>query len=194
MRSDRGDTTGRTPAVIARRCAEFAARSRARGLRLTPQRLAVYRALVADDSHPTAETVYARARAELQTLSQATVYRILESLERERLVRRVSTTGGVARFDATIEPHQHLVCRVCGRMVDHFAPAFASAPLVLGDVPGFVVEELDVRFVGRCTGCDDSATAPGKARTTSGGTAGRHAGSPTLRSSKTGPSRFRRRN
>jgi Fe2+ or Zn2+ uptake regulation protein len=179
--------------MLDRRCAEFEARSRARGLRLTPQRLAVYRALAADDSHPTAETVYARVRTELQTLSQATVYRILESLERERFVRRVSTTGGVARFDATLEPHQHLVCRICGRMVDHFAPGLASAPIVVDEVPGFVVEELDVRLVGRCAGCTDTGT-PRDARTISGETAARRAASPAVRSSKTDPSRIRRRN
>ena len=179
---------------LARRCADFEVRCRARGLRLTPQRLAVYRALAADDSHPTAETVYARVRVELQTLSQATVYRILESLEQERLVRRVSTTGGVARFDATVEPHQHLVCRVCGRMIDHFAPMLATAPLALDDVPGFVVEELDVRLVGRCAACRDSGSAPDETRTVSGEAADRSSASPVDRSSKTGPSRFRRRN
>jgi len=194
MRADRKKQPAPATEWLDQRCAEFEARSRARGLRLTPQRLAVYRALAADASHPSAESVYDRVRGELQTLSQATVYRILESLEREHFVRRVSTTGGVARFDATLEPHQHLVCRVCGRMVDHFAPALASAPFVVGDVPGFVVEELDVRLVGRCAECIDSTGVSERGRTISGETAAPRPASPAVRSSKTGPSRIRRRN
>jgi Fe2+ or Zn2+ uptake regulation protein len=134
-------------------------------VRLTPQRLAVYRALAGDPNHPTADAVYERVRAQVPTLSPATVYRILESFEREQLVRRVSTTRGVARFDANLEPHQHLVCRVCGRMVDHFAPVLAATTVAPDAVPGFVVEELDVRLVGRCIDCArqaDSATAGSK--------------------------------
>jgi Fur family peroxide stress response transcriptional regulator len=134
-------------------CEAFQARCRERGVRLTPQRLAIYRALAADDTHPTADVVYERVRAEVPSLSQATVYRILESLESERLVRRVSTTGGVARFDANVEPHQHLVCRVCGRMIDHLVPTQAAAAIAPDAIPGFVVEELDVRLVGRCLDC-----------------------------------------
>jgi len=179
------------PADIERRCLDFEARCRARGYRLTPQRLAVYRALAADDSHPTADVVYARVRAALPTLSQATVYRILESLERERLVRRVSTTSGVGRFDATLEPHQHLVCRVCGRMVDHFVPALETAPLRLGNVPGFVVEELDVRLVGRCAECADSDPQPVSDVRSSGTTVGSR--SRSHRTAPTGPTRIRRR-
>ena len=143
----------RGPGEVAARCAEFEAQCRSRGVRLTAQRLAVYRALAEDPGHPTADSVYARVRAHLATLSQATVYRILESLEREGLVRRVSTTDAVARFDANLSPHQHLVCRVCGRMADWFAPALAAARLPRERVPGFVVEELDIRLLGRCAGC-----------------------------------------
>lgn len=179
------------PAEVERRCLEFEARCRAHGYRLTPQRLAVYRALAADDSHPTADVVYARVRAVLPTLSQATVYRILESFERERLIRRVSTTGGVGRFDATLEPHQHLVCRVCGRMVDHFAPAFETASLRPARVAGFVVEMLDVQLVGRCADCADSDPQSVSDTRSSGAMTGARARS--RHASPTGPTRIRRR-
>ena len=77
-------------------------------------------------------------------------------MEREALVRRVSTTGGVGRFDANVTPHQHLVCRVCGTMMDYFAPAPAPPPE--GSVPGFVIEEMDIRLVGRCDRCRGAST------------------------------------
>ncbi len=148
---------------VAGWCDGFERGCRERGIRVTAQRLAVYRALAEDPSHPSADAVYARVRPRMPGLSQATVYRILESLEREGFIRRVSTTGAVARFDANRAPHQHLVCRVCGRMTDVDMPALSAAALTADALPGFVVEELDVRVVGRCTRCVAPATRPPRA-------------------------------
>src|SRR3990172_7925698 len=140
---------------VALRDADFEQRCRARGLRVTAQRLAVYTVLAEDPSHPTAESVYALVQPRMSSLSRATVYRILESLEREKLIRRVSTTAGGTRFDANLAPHQHLVCRVCGRIADFSAPWLARK--AVHAVPGFVVEDLDIRIVGRCTGCRETS-------------------------------------
>jgi Fur family peroxide stress response transcriptional regulator len=149
----------RPVADVARRSAAFEHACRARGVRVTLQRLAVYRALAADPTHPTADVVLGRLRATMPSLSAASVYRILESLERHGLVRRVGTTDGVARYDANLERHQHLVCRKCGRMTDFRAPELSSLRIATPRVPGFVVEELDVRIVGHCARC-----APGAPR------------------------------
>ena len=140
---------------VALRDADFEQRCRARGLRVTAQRLAVYTVLAEDPSHPTAESVYEAVHPRMSSLSRATVYRILESLEREKLIRRVSTTAGGTRFDANLTPHQHLVCRVCGRITDVSAPSLAGTAVAA--VPGFVVEHLDIRIVGRCRGCRDAS-------------------------------------
>src|SRR5262245_59677607 len=107
-------------------CAAFAHRCRERGVRVTAQRLAVYRSLAADPSHPTADAIDRRLRVTMPSLSPATVYRILESLVADGLLRRVSTTGGAGRFDANLTPHQHLICRVCGRMTDVPAPVMPT--------------------------------------------------------------------
>lgn len=138
---------------VARWCADFETACRARGVRVTAQRLAVYRVLAEDASHPTAEQVYARLRPGHPSLSPATVYRVLESLEREALIRRVGTTHGIARFDANLDGHQHVICRHCGRMTDLDVPALSSLTLDAKAVPGFVVEGLDIRIVGRCATC-----------------------------------------
>ena len=146
----------RSPAEVARWCGSFETSLRERGLRVTGQRLAVYRALAEDRTHPTAAAVRQRVRAGFPTISVATVYRILESLEREGLARRVSDTGAAARFDANLTPHQHLVCRVCGCIVDHQGSACA-VPLPEAPIPGFTVEELDIRLVGVCDRCKRKA-------------------------------------
>ncbi|MBI2529166.1 MAG: transcriptional repressor [Candidatus Rokubacteria bacterium] len=155
MRSNPDNGSGPRREAVALRDAELRERCRASGLRVTGQRLAVYRVLAADPSHPTAEAVYASLQPQMPSLSRATVYRILESLEREKLIRRVSTTAGGTRFDANLAPHQHLVCRVCGRIADFSAPWLARRAVAA--VPGFVVEDLDIRIVGRCSGCRDAS-------------------------------------
>lgn len=138
-------------------CSEFEKLCRERGIRVTAQRLAVYRALAEDLAHPTAESVYTRLSKQLPGLSQATIYRTLQFFENENLIRKVSSPGAIGRFDANVEPHQHLVCRVCGTLEDISVPALHSA--VIPRVSGFTVEELDIRLVGRCEACSSKSKA-----------------------------------
>jgi Fur family peroxide stress response transcriptional regulator len=149
--------TKRTARELTAWCAAFEASCRERGVRVTTQRLAVYRALAADGSHPTAEEVHARLGKVLPGLALTSVYRILDSLGGERLIRRVSTTDGVARFDAKLAQHEHLVCRVCGTMTDYASPELRALLPARVAVPGFDVEDLDLRLVGRCASCRDAS-------------------------------------
>jgi Fur family peroxide stress response transcriptional regulator len=149
---------------VARWCARFEEQCRTRGLRFTTQRLAVYRALAQDASHPTAESVYARLKLQMTSLSFATVYRILERLEDEGLIRRVSTAKGVRRFDANLEPHQHFVCRLCNGITDHAELPHAQLPLPWRGPRGFTAEELEIRIVGICGSCRRARAKRGLAR------------------------------
>src|SRR5262249_34565089 len=81
------------------------------------------------------------------------------------LVRRVGTTDGIARYDANLMRHQHVVCRRCGRMTDLQVPALASVRVAPRTIPGFVVEELDVRILGRCVRCAPGRSRRGRGRT-----------------------------
>ena len=118
--------SSRSRETVGRWCDEFQRRCRAAGMRVTAQRRAVFEALAADGSHPAADQLYARLARVMPGLSRTTVYRVLDSLEREGLIRRVSSTGGVARFDARPDVHQHLVCRVCGAIADVSLPALMA--------------------------------------------------------------------
>jgi Fur family peroxide stress response transcriptional regulator len=147
-------TTNRLGSDVDHWCSDFEKLCRSRGIRVTPQRLAVYRALTEDLGHPTAESVYKRVHKRLPGLSQATIYRTLQFLEDENLIRRVSSPGAIGRFDANIDPHQHLLCRVCGSLKDISVPALHTA--AIPKVSGFTVEELDIRLVGLCETCSSS--------------------------------------
>ena len=154
MRINRSKSSARHSREVDRWCLEFETLCRVRGVRVTPQRLAVYRALAEDLTHPTADSVYRKLKEHYPGLSQATVYRTLEFLEREALIRRVSAPEAVGRFDANLAGHQHLVCRLCGSMTDVSLPELHEPELPA--VSGFIVEELDIKLVGRCRACSGS--------------------------------------
>ncbi len=131
----------------------FLEQCRSRGIRVTTQRLAVFQALAQTADHPTADSLYARLRKSMPALSLSTVYRILESLEGEGLIRRVISTNGIVRYDGNHRPHQHLVCRVCGRIIDITDASLSELQMPRVDLAGFVAEELEIRIVGTCTDC-----------------------------------------
>lgn len=161
-----------SPAALQELCARFEEQCRARRLRRTPQRLAVYRALARDPGHPTADAVHRYLRRTMPSLSLATVYRTLESLVREGFVRRVGSGEGGGRFDANPLPHQHLVCRACGRLADVAYEPLAGLAVPRGELEGFLPEGLDIRIVGLCPRCrpdGERAVRPRRKRTTSRG-------------------------
>lgn len=141
------------PEEVNRRCARFEEECRKRRLRITVQRLAVYRALAGDGAHPTADALHARLRGRLTGLSLTTVYRILESLESEGLVHRISSPDGVGRFDANLAHHQHLICRKCGRITDLEEKSLAAMRLPKRGLAKFLPEILDIRVIGVCAPC-----------------------------------------
>lgn len=130
---------------------------RARGLKVTPQRQAIFRALAASTVHPTAEAVYATVSAEMPTISLRTVYQTLNDLAAMGELSTLDVGTGSTRFDPNLAPHHHLVCEVCGRIDDvHAEPPRAAVPAT-GEAAGFEVTSTEIVFRGRCTTC---ASAP----------------------------------
>jgi len=99
------------------------------GLRLTHQRLEIFRELSRAQDHPSAEEIFHRVRERVPTISLDTVYRTLTTLEEHRLIARLDVGAGQARFDSNLEPHHHLVCSKCQRVVDFKWTAFEGADL-----------------------------------------------------------------
>ena len=87
-------------------------------MQVTAQRLAVFRA-VSGQPHITADGVAEAVRAEIGAISLQSVYDALGVLVAEGLVRRIQPAGSPARFEDRVgDNHHHLICRVCGRVVD----------------------------------------------------------------------------
>ena len=109
---------GRRAGYAAGRLAEFADRCRKGGLAVTPQRLAIIKALLTSAEHPRADTVYEIVRREHPHISLATVHRTLETLCEIGEARKVTTLHDSARYDGNLAPHHHVVCVKCRRVRD----------------------------------------------------------------------------
>jgi Fe2+ or Zn2+ uptake regulation protein len=140
---------------------------RARGLRITPQRIALVEAFAGDPSHPTAQDLFERMRGDFPSMSFATVYNTLDALAQAGLSSTLRL-GGASRFDPNTMPHHHAVCDVCGAIVD--VPARALAPLAsdearVGDsAPGFTTLRVEKTYRGICAACSKSIAASERRR------------------------------
>jgi Fur family peroxide stress response transcriptional regulator len=108
----------RRAGYAARRLAEFEERCRKGGLAVTPQRLAIIRALLASAEHPRADAIYAQVRKQHPHISLATVHRTLETLCEIGEARKVTMLHHSARYDGNVMPDHHVVCIKCRRIRD----------------------------------------------------------------------------
>ena len=136
------------------------------GLKATPQRLAVLRCLFEASDHPSPEAVFRRVREELHSISLATIYNTLDSLEAKGLVSRVMLQFDAKRYDANRSPHHHLICTVCGCIEDYEDPRLP--PKVQGSLGGFTPREVRVQILGVCGAC--RSRSPERGPTRAGGT------------------------
>jgi Fur family peroxide stress response transcriptional regulator len=100
------------------RLGEFVARCRKRGIAVTPQRLAVIRALLASENHPSTDEICATVRRRHPHVSLATVHRILDQFCEVGEARKVTLLHDFARYDGNVEPHHHILCVRCRRVYD----------------------------------------------------------------------------
>lgn len=135
------------------RIAEFPGACRRAGLKVTSQRSAIFSMLANTDAHPTPEEVYSEIRKSAPSISLATVYKILDLFHDRGFIRRVSTKDHVARYDANIEPHHHLICSGCGRIRDISFEQKVPAQAGLPDSGGFRISNYEIQFHGLCSDC-----------------------------------------
>jgi Fur family ferric uptake transcriptional regulator len=128
-------------------------RLRQRGIQVTAQRLAVFRA-VAAQPHITADRVAEIVRAEIGAISLQSVYDALSLLVAEGLIRRIQPAGSPARFENRVgDNHHHLICRSCGRVVDVDCATGLAPCLTAADAQGYQIDEAEVVYWGRCPDC-----------------------------------------
>lgn len=127
--------------------------------RNTLQRDVVLEAVYAlGGTHPTSSDVLAEAKKRHSGISRATVYRNLDVLAEDGKILRIEMTQGPTRYDHTLTPHSHAVCRICGKVVDVDIAHLGTGPEHLaGNGPeDFRIERYHLIFEGICDGCSGS--------------------------------------
>ncbi|PTY02166.1 transcriptional repressor [Opitutaceae bacterium EW11] len=135
-------TENMPPEAVAQKLSES-------GLRATPQREIVYRSLLTKRDHPTAEEVFARAKAEMPTISLATVYNCLETLVQCNLIRQVNHERGPTRYCPNLHPHAHFRDEQTGTMVDIDVPADLFERLKALLPTGLSASSVEITFRGK---------------------------------------------
>jgi len=143
----------RHDANIEDRVERFKAAAKEAGIKLTHQRLEIFREIAASAEHPDADTVYRAVQLRVPTVARDTVYRTLWTLQELGLITTLGTRRQTVRFDANLEPHHHYVCTSCGLTRDFEDASFGALRIPdvvkgLGSVAGTHVE---VR--GLCRAC-----------------------------------------
>lgn len=92
--------------------------SKEKGLKLTPQRMVIFRILSESKQHVTVDQVYKRARVEYPMLSPATVYRNMEQMVETGLLTHLELSGVSMRYDTNLDEHHHFICSKCGMVTD----------------------------------------------------------------------------
>lgn len=125
-------------------------------LKLTPQRLAVYKYLMSTTAHPTAETIYNALHKEYPTMSLATVYKALKTLAEVDLIQEINVGEGNFRYDGNAKPHPHIQCIKCGKVDDLGDLSFNHLNSKAKDYTSFDILYNKVYFYGVCTNCKNS--------------------------------------
>ena len=126
---------------------------RARGQRVTPQRLVIHDALRALEGHATAEELLDAVSDRLPNVSAPTVYATLELFEELGIVRRIRQGSGADLWDPRGDDHHHLVCERCGRVEDLDAGVDMGAALRAARRAGFAPDHAEVVVHGLCSRC-----------------------------------------
>jgi Fe2+ or Zn2+ uptake regulation protein len=130
---------------------ELVALLRARGKKVTSQRVLIYRALLDSRTHPTAEQLHSRLRSALPGLSLTTVYAALGDLVQAGELRPFETGDGSVHYDPDMRPHAELVCLRCGRIDD--APPGPDGPSIPDELQGYRILRRTELLHGVCPDC-----------------------------------------
>jgi len=128
---------------------------REQGARVTPQRVAILRAVGSSGSHPDADAVYRHVSRVHPHISRDTVYRTLSMMEEKGIIGSVLSVGNSKRYDPNTERHHHLVCIRCKKIVDFAAEEFDRLDPPPAMTEGFKVFRTTVQVEGVCDKCRD---------------------------------------
>lgn len=132
---------------------DYAPQLRARGYRMTPQRMAILHALRHAGKHLTPGEVYKLAQQDFPRLTEPTVYRTLEFLAENGLVRSSHTGNGHFSYQIAGADHHHLICRVCKSEIEVEHTLLETLYRTLENSSGYRNIDSHLTFFGVCPDC-----------------------------------------
>jgi len=132
---------------------DYAPELRARGFRMTSQRLAILHVLHQEGKHLSPAEVYKKAKKELPGLTEPTVYRTLEFLAENGLVRPSHSHNGHLTYQIAGEDHHHVICRLCGSEIEVKHYLLENLYRKLESTSGYERIDSHVTFFGICPDC-----------------------------------------
>ena len=123
-----------------------------KGLRVTPQRLSIFEAIIKLRNHPTAEEIIAFIRQDQPNIATGTVYKVLDSLAENGLISKVKTEKDIMRYDAMMVNHHHLYCVDSDKIkdyVDEELDELISGYFAKKEIAGFKIEDIKLQINGK---------------------------------------------
>lgn len=123
-----------------------------KGLKITPQRLAILQALMSCKNHPTAEMIMEYIRNNHPNIATGTVYKILETFVDHQLIKKVQTEKDIMRYDALMDKHHHLYCADSERIEDYVDTELDELLLkyfIKKGIPDFKIEDIRLHVNGK---------------------------------------------
>lgn len=122
------------------------------GLKITPQRISILVAVYSLNNHPTVENIAEYVRRSHPGIATGTVYKVLETLLENRLVKKVTSGNGSMRYDGMLESHHHLYCEKDETISDYVDPELDNIIKSYFDekkIPGFKIEDFTLQIKGK---------------------------------------------
>ena len=123
-----------------------------KGLKVTPQRIAILEAIFQLGNHPTADNIIDYIRKKHPNISTATVYKVLDAFVACGLINRVVTERNIMRYDAVMESHHHLYFSDSDKIEDYKdgdLNRLLEAYFEKNNIPGFKIEDLKLQIIGK---------------------------------------------
>jgi Fur family peroxide stress response transcriptional regulator len=141
--------------------AHFEEVCRGAGVKITHQRMEIFRHVAQSGRHPDAQSVFRGVRERVPTISLDTVYRTLWLFTDLGLITTLGPPRERARFDANLSRHHHFVCRRCGLISDFYSDSFDELPLPEAVTAIGLVETTHVEAKGVCRACSSQPKESG---------------------------------
>ena len=136
------------------RLEQMLSKLREQKFRITPQRLAVLKILAVSEGHPTVEQIFKQVKADFPTTSLATLYKTIALLKQLNEVLELGFSDSGNRYDGnTPYPHPHVICTVCGNIVDPEPDMTTNISENIAKQTGYFITNQRLDFFGICPEC-----------------------------------------